>query len=239
MTLPVEDTEPLRAPRGAGSQVVCRTLRKRAATVVVAYLFTGIALGSCAGLEATVPPAPTAQRLSDATSAIALPAGWTPTQTHAPSATASPTFTPTVTLTPTPRPTFTPKPVLTPTAPFAVEGASTDDIVAQAFAAYLRKDENTLLRLYTKEAANVCALGFGSITQCIDAPYRIRNLRVVERWYLLADAETADDSWYEVETVITQWAGDDNLWMHGFFVELVDGSWLVSQPWTKIDVYEE
>ena len=211
----------------------------RATPVGFVCLCAGIILGSCAGLDATLPPTSTQLRITDATAAIALPAGWTPTQTHAPSATASPTFTPTVTLTPTPRPTFTPKPVLTPTATFVVGGATTDDVVAQVFAAYLRKDEQTLLRLYTKEAANVCTLGFGSITQCIDAPYRIRNLRVLERWYLLADAETADDSWYEVETVITQWAGDDNLWMHGFFVELVDGSWLVSQPWTKIDVYEE
>jgi len=211
----------------------------RATPVGFVCLCAGIILGSCAGLEAPSVPTQTARSVSVATAAVGLPVEWTPTRTHVPSVTAPPSVTPTVTLTPTPRPTFTPEPILTTTATFVVGGATTDDVVAQVFAAYLRKDENTLLRLYTKEAANVCTLGFGSITQCIDAPYRIRNLRVLERWYLLADAETADDSWYEVETVITQWAGDDNLWMHGFFVELVDGSWLVSQPWTKIDVYEE
>ena len=214
-------------------------IRIRVTTVFLTSLFTAIALGSCAGLEAALPPTPTALRITDATAAVALPAGWTPTQTRAPSATAPPTFTPTVTLTSTPRPTFTPKPVLAPTATFSVEGASTDDIVAQAIVAYIRNDERTLLRLYTKEAAELCTVSFGSIRQCIGIAYHTHGLEKLEGWYLLADEQTDEDDWFEVETVITKWSNDDHLWQHGFFLEKVDGNWLISQPWTKIDVYEK
>ncbi len=213
-------------------------MRMRTTIVSLACLVAGIALASCANLTETSPPTATARRITDA-AAIALPAGWTPTPTDVASATAPPTTPPTETLTPTPRPTFTPKPILSPTATFVVEGASTDDIVAQAFAAYMRKDEHTLLRLYTKEAADLCTASFGSITECIGIPYSIRNLGKLERWYLRADEETQEDSIVEVETVITKWSDDDNLWQHAFLLEKVDGNWLITYPQTKINVYEE
>jgi len=214
-------------------------LRTRDTAVFLSCLCTGITLASCATPSSTTPPSPTARTLGDTTAAIALPAGWTPTQTEVPSATSPSTFTPTVTLTPTPRPTLTPKPVLTSTATFVIEGASTDDIVAQAFAAYLRKDEQTLLRLYTTEAANACTFGFGSITTCIGIPYSIRNLEKLENWYLRPDDEVEEDSILEVETVITRWSNDDHLWQHAFFLEKVEGNWLITSPQAKIDVYEE
>jgi len=128
-------------------------------------------------------------------------------------------------------------PLLSPTVTFSIEGASPEDIVTQAFAAYMGNDEHTLLRLYTKEAANICILGFGSITTCIGIAYDIRGLEKLEEWYLLADEDPVDDTLLVVETVITRWAGDDNLWRHDFILEKVNGNWLISQPLTKIDVY--
>jgi len=211
----------------------------RATPVGFVCLCAGIILGSCAGLDATLPPTSTQLRITDATAAIALPAGWTPTQTQAPSATAPPTFTPTVTLTPTPWPTLTAKPVLTPTSTFAVEGASTDDVVAHAFVAYIRNDEHTLLRLYTKEATEICTLGFGSIMNCIDIAYDIRGLENLEGWYLRPDEEVEEGSILELETVITKWAEDDRQWQHVFWLEKVDGNWMITYPQTKIEVYEE
>ena len=220
-------------------QIGGTVIRIRDTTVFLSCLCTGLTLTSCANLNATALPSSTARRLTDATAAITLPAAWTQTQTGAPTATIPPITPPTPTLTPTPRPTFTPKPILTPTATFSVEGASTDDIVAQAIVAYIRNDEHTLLRLYTKEAAEICTIGFGSIRNCIDIAYDIRGLENLEGWYVRTDAEVEEGSILEVETVITQWADDDHLWQHAFFLEKVDGNWLITYPQAKIEVYEE
>jgi hypothetical protein len=210
----------------------------RTTSVGAACMGAGMALAACAGLAQAPPPTPTARKLTDASAAILLPAGWTATPTDIPSATAPPTVPPPPTMTATPKPTFTPKPVLTPTETFVVEGASTDDIVTQAFAAYLRKDEQTLLRLYTKEAADLCKVSYGSITKCIGVAYRVQGLSGLEDWYLLPNDPAQGDHILEFEVVITKWSNDDNSWMHLFLLEKVDGNWLITEPETKVYVYE-
>jgi hypothetical protein len=172
--------------------------------------------------------------------------GLNPTPTLTPSdAQPTPSTTEIRTPTPEPEPSLTQQPtaapvsLASPTAQLAAGTDTVDEAVSRVFEAFLAGDEATLLKLYSPEAAELCTAAFGSISQCIGAPYWIRGLLPPVEWQLFPDEPAEPDAWIEVEIVISKWSNDERRWQHAFFLEKVGADWLIIEPKTKIAPYEE